>query len=264
MRLTSVGKAVVRNPLSLALLLLALTGVGLGCKQDPAARLLAQGDNMLKAGQYKKAAEKFALATEASPRDEKLWERRAFALMHAGQLDEAVEALLRTRELKPDVAGQAELLRNVASLYLQSGTPLQAEQYLLEAVKLEPRDTASLMWLAELESVRGGARSAKEEPRVEHLERALGYYDRILAAEPDSLLATVNKRIAVMKLIRYQQQQQLTADQVLATVREPARRREAQARLAEYQQTLTELQNRSTLLRDRVRELQKQGKTLKR
>jgi tetratricopeptide (TPR) repeat protein len=260
MRLASVGRAIVEGSL-----LLALLGMGAGCeKEDPAARLLAQGDVMLKAGQYVKAAERYAQATEASPRDEKLWERRAFALMNAGRLDEAVEALLRTRELKPDAAGQAELLRNVASLYLQSGTPLRAEQYLLEAVALEPRDAASLMWLAELESARGGARSVKEEPRLEHLERALGYYDRILAAEPDSLLATVNKRIVVMKLIRYQQQQRLTAEQVLGTLRERARRAEAQARLAATQQTLEELEGRSTLLRERVRELQKQGKTLKR
>ena len=260
---TSFGQAIFNASRYLALLL-ALVGAGLGCKEDPAARFLAQGDDLLKAGQFSKAAEQYRLATEAKPLDGMLWERRAFALMRAGQLEEAVGALLRVQEFRQDPAGRAEVLRNVASIYLQGNALPKAEQYFLEVVKLEPNDTSSLMWLAEMESQRGGARSSKLEPRAENLEKALGYYDRVLAAEPDSLLATVNKRIAVMKLIRYQQQQQQMAEQVAAAVHGSAKRKEAQARAAEHQQILSELESRSTLLRDRIKELQKQGKTLQR
>ena len=257
MRLAALGNAVIR-----ASLVLALGGTGSSCKRDPARRYLAQGDNLLRAQQYTQAAEHYRRAAEARPNDAMLWERNAFALMHSGQTDAAAEALLRTRDLKQDTASRAEVLRNVAAMYLDTQDLPKAEQYLLEAVKLEPGDTASLMWLGEIESVRGGARSAKQEPKADSLEQAIAYYDRVLAAEPDSLHATVNQRIAVLKLIRYERERQQMELQVLDLVREPTRRKEARERMAEHAQSLEELEDRSLALRDRITALKQQGKTL--
>jgi tetratricopeptide (TPR) repeat protein len=257
MRLAALGNAVIKGSL-----VLALVGTGSSCKKDPARRYLAQGDNLLRAQQYSEAAEHYRRAADARPDDAKLWERNAFALLHSGQVDAAAEALLRTRDLKQDDAARAEVLRNVAAMYLDTQNLPKAQHYLLEAVALEPGDTASLMWLGEIESVRGGARSTKLEPKVDNLEQAIAYYDRVLAAEPDSLLATVNKRIAVLKLIRYEQERQQMERQVLELVREPTRRKEARERMAEHAQSLEELQGRSLALRDRIAELKQQGKTL--
>jgi tetratricopeptide (TPR) repeat protein len=257
MRLAALGNALIKGSL-----VLALAGTGSSCKKDPARRYLAQGDRLLRAQQYTEAAEHYRQAAEARPNDAKLWERHAFALMHSGQTDAAAEALLRTRDLEQDNGAKAGVLRKVAMMYLDTQDLPKAEQYLLEAVELEPGDTASLMWLGEIESARGGARSTKMEPKSDSLGQAIAYYDRVLAAEPDSLLATVNKRIAVLKLIRFEQERQQMERQVLELVHEPARRKEARERLAEHAQSLEELQGRSLALRDRIAELKQQGKTL--
>lgn len=261
----SVGKSVSRGSLGLGLLLLlALTGAVSGCKgrQNLGTRERAQGDTLLQAGQFEEAAEHYRLALEANPDDPKLWERRAYALMQTGKVDEAAEALLRTHALATDVAHKAETLRNVAFVYLRSTTPEKAERYFLEAVQLKPDDTESLMWLGELASQRGGARSTEAEAIAEHLEKAISYYDRVLSQQPESLLATVNKRIAVLKLIRFHEQQQQAAERVLAVVRKASTRKETRERAARYDQALAELQSDSTQLRDRIKELRRQGKTL--
>jgi len=254
-----------RGSLGLALLLLlALTGAVTGCKgrQSLGMRERAQGDTLLQAGQFEEAAEHYRLATEANPDDPKLWERRAYALMQAGRVDEAAEALLRTPALATDGVRRAETLRNVAFVYLRSATPQKAERYFLEALELAPNDTESLMWLGEIASERGGARSKTTEAIVEHLEQAIGYYDRVLSLDPESLLATVNKRVAVMKLIRFNEQQRQSAERVLTVVRKASTRRETRERAARYEQAVAQLQSDSTLLGTRIQELKRQGKTL--
>jgi len=255
---TSAGKTVS------LLLLLALMGAVTACKgrQGLGTRERAQGDTLLQAGQFEEAAEHYRRATEANPDDPKLWERRAYALMQVGRMDEAAAALLRTPALGTDVARRAETLRNVAYVYLRSTTPAKAERYFLEALQLAPDDTESLMWLGELASERGGARSKQAEAIVEHLEQAIAYYDRVLALQPESLLATVNKRIAVMKLIRFNEQQKQAAERVLAVVRKASTLEQTRERAARYEEALAELQSDSTLLGARIQELRRQGKTL--
>ena len=246
----------------LLLLLLALTGAGCRGRQRPGAREGAQGDLLLQAGRFDEAAEHYRRATEAAPHDAKLGERHAYALMQSGRLEEAAEALLRTQALVSDVARKAETLRNVAFLYLRSSTSEKAERYFLEALQLAPDDTKSLMWLGELESERGGARSTRAAPGPEHLEKAIAYYDRVLTVEPESLLATVNKRIAVLKLIHLREEQKQAAERVLAVVRKATTREQTRERAAQYAQQLAELQSHSALLGDRIKELKRQGKTL--
>jgi tetratricopeptide (TPR) repeat protein len=256
-------RASAGNTVSL-LLLLALTGAVTGCKgrQSLGTRDRAQGDVLLQAGQFEQAAEHYRLATEANPQDPKAWERRAYALMQAGRMDEAAEALLRTQALVTDVGRQAETLRNVAYVYLRSTTPQKAERYFQEALRLHPDDTESLMWLGEIASERGGARSRSTEAIVEHLEQAIAYYDRVLVLQPDSLLATVNKRIAVMKLIRFNEQQKEAAQRVLAVVRKASTLEETRERAARYDEALAALQSDSTQLGARIQELKRQGHTL--
>jgi tetratricopeptide (TPR) repeat protein len=257
MPLVLVGKFV-----SLLLLLLALTGVGCKGRQNAGMRDRAQGDVMLQAGQFEEAAEFYRLAIAAGPHDAKLLERRAYALLQTGRIEEAAEELLRSQDLLPDPARKAETLRNVAYVYLKSTTPEEAERYFQQALELKPDDTESLMWLGELASSRGGARSTEMAPISEHLEKAIAYYDQVLALDPDSLLATVNKRIAVMKLISLRKDQKEDAERVLAVVRKDATRNETRTKAAQYDQQLAELQSRSTLLAHRIKELRQQGKTL--
>jgi len=263
---TSAGEVESRGSLVLVvlLLLLALSAAVTGCKgrQDLGARDRRQGDTLLQAGQYGEAAEQYRLATEAAPEDPRLWERRAYALMQAGQMDEAAEALLQTQALATDDVRRAETLRNVAFVYLRSATPEKAERYFQEALALVPGDTESLMWLGEMASQRGGARSREAEAAAEHLERAIGYYDRVLSLEPDSLLATVNKRVAVLKLIRFHEQQRQAAERVLAVVSKASTREATRERAARDAKALASLQLDSTQLGARIQELKRQGKTL--
>lgn len=243
---------------------LALGGLTACEKKDPTEDFLAQGDKYLKVGKYQNAADEYAKALAVKPDDLNLLERRAYAFMQAGQVDDAAEVLIKTVALRPDAKAKGEVYRNVGGMYLRSQTPMSAEPFFLDAVKHDPEDTESLMWLGEIESQRGGARGKGAALVAPNLEKALGYYDQILAKDPGSLLAVVNKRIVVLRLIAHAEGEQATATKLASALRDAAKKKEVQARVEEYATRLEGLKNTSTTLGDRIKELQKQGKTLAR
>lgn len=255
------GRSAWALPLAAALSLGALTACE---KPDPAVEFRAQGDKYLKVGKYANAAEEFQKALALKPNDLELLERRAYAFMQAGQVDDAATVLLKTAELKTDPKAKAEVYRSVGGMYLRSQTPMDAEPYFLDAVKHDPEDTESLMWLGEIESQRGGARGKGAALVGANLDKALGYYDQILAKDPGSLLAVVNKRIVVLRLIAHQEQERATAEKLAGALRDATKKKDAQARVAEYATRLDGLKTTSQTLSDRIKELQKQGKTLAR
>ena len=81
--------------------------------------------------------------------------KSAFALVQIKNYDKAGEQLLKTVELEGTPAGKVDAYTNLAGMYLQSaGNPEKAEAYFAEALKLDPKNEQTLMWLAEVASER--------------------------------------------------------------------------------------------------------------
>jgi len=179
------------------LALIALTG----CKQDPAVQHRSQGDALFRKGKFSEAAAEYGLSLQADPKQEKLWEKKAYAHMQAKELDQADEAYLKKLDGVTDPDAKAEIYRNLANAYLKPGPLQRSEKYFLEALKLNPKDETALSWLGEIYSQLGGARKAADPAVPMHLEKAIGYYDQWLAVNPKALFAYVNKRIALAKWI---------------------------------------------------------------
>jgi tetratricopeptide (TPR) repeat protein len=239
--------------------------VGLaGCKEDPAETHRLKGNELFKKEQWSQAAEEYRLSLQADPKQEKLWDKVALAHVRARQTDQAVQALLATLDFKPDPQKKADVYRNVAGMLLQGPKPFDAEKYFIEAVKLDPKDDSSLLWLAEMESQRGGARSMQAASVREHLDKAITYYDQIITAKPESLIAYINKRIALLKLLNDEKKQKETAETVAVAYRRDAgKKKEALTRAAEHQARIDELQSKVDELSAKITELQKKGVKLR-
>jgi tetratricopeptide (TPR) repeat protein len=89
----------------------------------------------------------------------------------------------------------------------------RAEKYFNEALSFDPNDDVSLGWLGEIYSTRGGARDGRAAAVPEHLDKAMGYYDKVIAIKPDSLTAYVNKRIILVKYATHEQRQKEAKEQ---------------------------------------------------
>jgi tetratricopeptide (TPR) repeat protein len=181
-------------------------------KPDEAEVHRELGREHLDKKEWAQAVAEYELSLKADPKQEKVWEQKAFAHMQAGEKDQMAAALSKTVEFKPDPAKKAEVYRNLASMFMQDNDAAKAENYFNEAVKVDPKDEASYGWLGELYSQRGGAR-ANEAPAVpEQLEKALQYYDKAIGANPNSPNHYLNKRIALAKLAQYEQGQKDAAE----------------------------------------------------
>jgi tetratricopeptide (TPR) repeat protein len=185
-----------RTALALAPVLLLLA-----CKQDPAVLHREAGDELLQKSDFAGAAKEYAQSIALDAKQAQVWERLAFCRMKMGEKDQAAEGLVKLADLKPERAQKAEVLRNAAGLYLQSPDRAKAERYLLEAVRLDPKDEASLTWLGELASEKGGARLDIATAVPAELDKALGYYDRLIAIRPDSGAPYANRRIVCVKYL---------------------------------------------------------------
>jgi len=183
-----------------ALALLAFLGA---CKPDPAVVHRKAGDDLLAQSNYVGAAAEYEKSLEANPKLEMVWEKLAFCRMKAGDDDRAAEALVKMGDLKQTDAQKAEVYRNAAGIFLQSANRPKAEKYLLEAVRLDPKDEASITWLGELASEAGGARFQYAPAVPEQLDKALGYYNRLIEMRPDGSAAHANRRIVAAKYLNH-------------------------------------------------------------
>ena len=229
-----------------AKVLLAACALGLAgptaCKKkepDPAVVHLENGDDLLSKQQFKEAAAEYAKSLEANPNQEKVWEKKAYAHMEDGDMDQADAAILKTVDFKPDTASKAEVYRNLANLYLQKATGERAEKYFLEAVKIDPNDDLSLAWLGAISAERGGARSGKAAAIPEHLDKAMGYYDKVIALKPDLPDTYINKRIAAMKYMGYERRAKEEAEERTHD-RDKAKREAAKAEVEKHQARIEE------------------------
>jgi tetratricopeptide (TPR) repeat protein len=228
---------------------LAFTAVALlACKRDPSIVHREQADDLLQRSDFTGAATEYEKSLATDPKQDKVWEKLAFCRVKTGEKDLAAETLARLADLKTSPAQKAEVLRNAAGIFLQTPDQAKAEKYLIETVRLEPRDESSLTWLGELASQKGGARLELATGVPEELDKAIGYYGQLLALRSDNKGAHANRRIAATKYIgwladeKYRQQKALQKAGKDATAAAAARERLAQidAKTAELKRLVDE------------------------
>lgn len=249
--------------MGLVLGVLTLCGT-LACRKEPDLATVhrVKGSEHLARKEWAKAVEEYELSLKADPKQEKVWEKKAFAHMQAGETDKAVAALTETMAFKAEPAHKAELNRSIASIYMNANDTEKAEQYFLEALKLEPRDEASLGWMAEIYSRRGGARSMVDPVVPEHLDKSLEYYDKVLELNPNSANTYLNKRIVTFKFLTSEQELLRVAqlEEQENARRKPAVAAEARARAEKHQARIEELKQQISELNAKFAEAQKAAK----
>jgi tetratricopeptide (TPR) repeat protein len=186
-----------RSALALAFLALA------ACQRDPSIVHREAGDDLLRSSDFAGAAREFTESLKLDPNQPAIWEKLAFCRVKTGEKEAAAEVLVKLADFKPSDAQKAEVYRNAAGIFLQGQTAERegAERYLLAAVRLDPKDEASLTWLGELASQRGGARLEMATAVPEELDRALGYYAKLVELRPDSMGAHASRRIVLVKYV---------------------------------------------------------------
>lgn len=229
-----------------AIAVLAVIALGglTACEKEPDQAEIHRraGHKLMKEEKFVEAANEYDLSLKADPKQEKVWEQKAFALMKAGKTDEAAEALLKTTDFKADQGAKLDVYRNIAGMYLKSSTPEKAEKYFVEILKAEPKDEQSMIWLGELFSLLGGAR-VNDAPAVqEQLEKAVSYYDQAATVNPGSVTAYVNKRIALTKMAQGFLKAKADAEQTAEdNKKDKELYAESMAKAAEYQTKVDEL-----------------------
>jgi tetratricopeptide (TPR) repeat protein len=283
----------------LVLGVLTLTGtMGCGDKPDPAKEARAKATNHLNKKEFKLALEQYELAVQADPNSEKTWKEKAFthqqvgehakaaeALLkyvaitkdpnvkpdelyrviadefrQAGQPEEAEKALVKVMESKKTEAEKAELWRVIADQYLKAGNLDEAEVKFNEALKLNPKDEASLGWLAAIYSKRGGTENKDAVAVPEHLDKALAYLDQVIALNPEYPFTYINKRIVMAKYVMHEQQMLRIAQLEAKEARKKAAADAAKARVAEHEQRAMEFQKQYEELTAKFTEAQKKFK----
>ena len=218
----------------LSLLALSIMATGCSKPEDPAALHRALGNEYARKAEWSSAATEYGLSLQANPRDPKVWELKANAHLRLGQLREAAESLTKPAEYTSDPAAKAECYRLVAGMYVEQRAFDEAEKAFSEALKFDPRDENSLSWLGEIASARGGARSMSDPPDPVFLMKAVGYYEKVIALNPENLFAYVNKRIALTKYLVLEDQERALAEKLIQLERkDPSKVAAAQARLTE-------------------------------
>jgi tetratricopeptide (TPR) repeat protein len=212
-----------RKPVLLAI---AAIWLATGCKPDPAEEHRNKAINFANQSQWKEAIDEYALSLQADPKQEKLWEEKAYAHMQLQENEPFEQAMVKLAELKPDNAKKAEIYRNIGGVFIQKGLADEAEKNFMKAVALNPKDDQSLGWIAEIWAQRGGARAMGMPAKPEALDKALEYTDKVIALKPDETAGYINKRIALTKYIDYWQQQKNQADKDAIAEKDKEKRKE--------------------------------------
>jgi tetratricopeptide (TPR) repeat protein len=183
------------------------------CTKEPepfeVARIKA-GD-LLKKNEFEAAGAEYEKSLQLKPDQELVvWDRAAFAYMKGANYPKAAE-LLEKSLTRREAPGKLETLRNIAGMYLQQAQdPDNAEKFFQKALELDPKDDQSLSWLAEISSMRGGARSQTAPADGTQLTKALERYDAVIALVPAKPDAYINKRIVLVKYIDSLSKQRLS------------------------------------------------------
>jgi tetratricopeptide (TPR) repeat protein len=252
-----------RRRLVFAAAVLGLAVLACNKPPDPAAIHREKGDELFEKGQWKAAAAEYALSLEADPKQDKIWERKAFAHLKDNDRAEAVASLLKTGEHMTEAKDKAELYRKIAGIYVEYGPVEMAEKYFLEALKVDPKDEASLAWLGEIFSQLGGARKTEAVAVPAQLQKAIGYYDQAIAINPNAQIPYVNKRIALIKLANYEKKEKEVAEkeaQSPSLRKDHAKVAELKAKAEQHQARFDDYKRQSDELGAKISEMIKASK----
>ena len=205
--------------------LLAATAVApvSGCKSGAAAEHREKAGNLADQSQWKQAAEEYTMSLEADPSQGELWEQVAYAHLQLKDYDKVAAAMLKFADFKTEPVKKGDAYRNIGGMYVQQGMNEKAEPMFLKALEVNPKDDQSLTWLAEIYAQRGGARAVNAVAKPEELDKALAYLDKVVALKPMDSAGYVNKRIALMKYLEYEQRQVAAAQGDAEKEKDPAR-----------------------------------------
>lgn len=218
---------------------LALAGTT-ACKSepDPVQVHRAKGTKLYNAGDYSKAAAEYGESLKAGPKQEQavdVIKAKAMAHMKANEIDQAAETTLMLLDHRATPAEKAEVYRDVASVYMK-GDMTKAEEYLNKALEIDPKDEFSLGWIAEIYAQKGGARAMSAPAVPEHLDKALAYYDKVLAINPNSANTYLNKRVVMAKYMDFEQKaKEAKEKEAVDNAKDKQIVAEAQAAAAEHQ-----------------------------
>jgi len=236
-----------------------------GCsKEDPAVVHRGLGNDAARKGDWKTAATEYGIALQTNPRDPKLWQLKANAHMKLDQLSEAAECLAKPAEFTSDPAEKAEAYRLVASMYVERSQYPEAEKAFGQALKFKPNDELALQWLAELASVRGGARKMTDPADPTWLKQAITYYDQIIKVNPENLFAYANRRVALSKYLEHSQKEKAQAERLIQLEhKDAARVAAARTQIAESSTLIEGLQKEIDEMSKKIKELQAAQKAKK-
>lgn len=234
-------KTQIRSALLIGLAaLVGLAGCDQTAKQAEEAR--KKGNVAYKKEAWAEAAAAYDESLKLDPKQEKLWQKKAFAHAKAKQMDEAVASLEKTLEFKTEPAEKAEVYRNIGNMFVQMGPVERAEPYFLKALEIDPKDESAISWLAEMFSQLGGARAQAAPAEPAHLDKAIAYYDQWIKMNPVATTAFLNKRIALIKYTDYLKAQKDKAEaDAITNKADPAAVAEAKARAEAAQAKFDEL-----------------------
>lgn len=220
--------------------------VACGKKEPTPAELkLAKANELFKAADYAAAGPEFEAALKLDPKqDVKIWEKGAFAYLKAGNLDKAAELLLGTLDPKAGTERKLETYRNLAGMYLGASAHDKAEQYFGEVMKLDPKDEQSLSWMAEIASIRGGARANKGPVRTDQLDLALARYDQVSALNPNLPAPYINQRIAIGRYLGHLAEQKAAAEQDARESKDKQKKEAMLAAAQKFQGRIDELKGK--------------------
>jgi len=243
----------------LALLGVLVISVAAGCKPDVAVQHREKAAEFANQSQWKQAAEEYGLSLQADPSQGELWEQKAYAHLQLKEFDQVEAAMLKLADARTDPPKKAAVYRNIGGMWVQQGLNDKAEPFFLKAAQVDPKDDQTLNWLAEIYAQRGGARANNAPAKPEALTKALEYLDKVTALKPTESAGYVNKRIALMKFLEYQQNQKAELMKEAAQEKDAARVKELQAKGDEAQAQFDKIKKQFDEVNVKIGELAKVG-----
>ncbi len=110
------------------------------------------GNVYVRQGNYPKAIESYTMSTAINPFFPPAWDRLARCDLRAGDPDSAVEHWKRALQVKPDFV---ESKLGLSVIYMRRWQLVEAEKLIRQAVRLAPKDEASFINLAQIDSLMG-------------------------------------------------------------------------------------------------------------
>jgi tetratricopeptide (TPR) repeat protein len=233
-----------------------------GCKPDPATQHREKANEFANESKWKEAAEEYGLSLQADPSQGELWEQKAYAHLQLKQFEEVEKAMIKLADSRSDPPKKAATYRNIGGMWVQQGFNDRAEPFFLKAVQIDPKDDATLNWLAEIYAQRGGARANNAPAKPEALDKALEYLDKVTALKPNETAGYVNKRIALMKYMEYEQKQKADAVKEASQEKDAAKVKDLQAKGDEAQARFDKIKKQFDDVNQKIGDISKaaQGK----